>query len=143
MDTKGALYETGIRIPQFAHYPAKIPTGTTLDAPASTVDVAATMIDYAGIESTYQRDGMSWKDVIRDQARKSFWKDERCLLFEVDYDCLWTSKTPTEIPGCEEARRAFDLCDSNDDYVTANDDIREDKTIVDNVVQSYLVTALE
>jgi len=87
MDTKDALYETGIRIPQFAHYPAKIPTGTTLDAPASTVDVAATMIDYAGIESTYQRDGMSWKDVIRDQARKSFWKDERCLLFEVDYDC--------------------------------------------------------
>ena len=53
MEAKSAVYETGVRIAQFIHYPDSITSGSTLDSPVSTVDIAATMLDFADIEPEY------------------------------------------------------------------------------------------
>lgn len=163
MDAKGTLYENGIRIPQFVHYPAKIPAGTTLDVPVSTVDIAATMIDYAGIdEPPYLMDGMSWKDVIGNEDRESFWKNERCLYFEADEDravrcgCykyldIFDTTTETYLQGLNKGMATdiggilFDLCDGTDDYITAQDNNRErhQETVTNTAVQADLAETLD
>jgi len=149
LDPKGSLYEGGIRIPQFIHYPAGINAGTTFDAPVSTVDIAATMMDYAGIESPpYELDGKSWKNVVGNPSKESHWKNDRCIFFENEQDrgvrcgCYkyldihdYASKTynrggrkglANDVGGM-----LFDLCDGSDEYITDNSNNRE-VAFVDN-----------
>lgn len=137
MDTKSALYEGGVRIPQFIHYPDAINPNTQLDVPVSNLDIAATMFDFAGILPSYDIDGMSWKDVIDDGSNLDFWENERCLFFELEQDraarcgCF---KYLSIIEQTDEAsttyRRGvssglstdminlFDLCGGSSNYVT-------------------------
>jgi len=147
MDTKGALYENGVRIPQFVHYPDGIPSGTTLDVPVSTVDIAATMLDYAGVTSLpYNMDGKSWKDVIgtKSEELKFYWKNERCIFYEVETDravrcgChkfldIKQQEGSTYTRGDDNSLAnnlggmLFDLCDGGEDYITTNGNNREAK----------------
>ena len=162
MDAKGSLYENGLRIPQFIHYPARIQPGTKLDAPVSTVDIAATMLDYAEIDPPYDMDGVSWKDVVGNYERTQFWKNERCLFFEVFKDravrcgCYkfldinstegdtWRRGDERELAN-DVGGMLFDLCDMTDDYVTDNDNNREGEnaTIEDTFIEGELVANLE
>jgi hypothetical protein len=99
METKIALYENGVRIPQFIHYPAKINAGTKFDAPVSTIDIGATMMDFAGIVPSYELDGKSWKDAVGDASQELSWKNNRCLfssfsvieLLDTDARSTWPS----------------------------------------------------
>lgn len=143
MDTKGALYEGGIRIPQFIHYPDKISPSTTFEGLVSTVDIAATMLDYAGITPPYQLDGQSWKDAIGDPTEESNWQYSRCLFFEVEQDravrcgcykyinIFDTSSSATytkgDAKGLENSAGGilFDLCAGTDQYITDNNNNRE------------------
>jgi len=161
MFLKGALYEGGTRIPQFVHYPDGIAAGTTLDVPVSTVDVAATMMDYAGIDVLpYQMDGTSWKDVIGNADKIDFWKNERCLFFELDEDravrcgcykylLIDNDSSDTYLEGQAKGLAAnvggmlFDLCDGTDDYITANDNNMEIDLIDNASVLSELQSALD
>ena len=86
MQTKAALYEGGIRIPQFIHYPREYIGGMKFDAPVSTIDIAPTMFHFAGIDPGYELDGISWKNAIGNQELEAFWKDDRCLFFEHEKD---------------------------------------------------------
>ncbi len=86
METKAALYENGVRISQFVHYPAKLSPGTKFDAPVSTIDIGPTMLDFAGISPSYELDGMSWKDTVGNSDEELYWKNYRCLFFEIQRD---------------------------------------------------------
>jgi hypothetical protein len=156
MDTKKALYEGGLRIPQFIHYPAGINAGTTFDAPVSTVDIAATMMDYAGIESPpYDLDGMSWKNVIGNSFQEEYWKNDRCIFFENGQDraarcgCykyldIHDDASTTYEQGAMKGLAnsvggmLFDLCDGGDDYITNNRNNQEVASIVDNTKKTEL-----
>lgn len=46
---KGGLWEGGIRVPAIAHWPERIPAGTTSDEPAMTIDVMPTLLSVAGV----------------------------------------------------------------------------------------------
>jgi len=85
VDPKAALYEGGVRIPQFIHYPNKISAGTKFDSPISVMDTAAAVLDYAGIVPSYDIDGTSWKEVIAGNDSETNWKD-RCLHYEMGKD---------------------------------------------------------
>ena len=84
---KARLWENGIRIPQFIHYPnGNLPD--TFDGLVSTIDIGPSMLDIAGIlndpvdpDSLYEMDGKSWWDTIDTPGA---WND-RCLFFEM-YD---------------------------------------------------------
>ena len=165
MDTKGALYEGGTRIPQFIYYPP-IYAGTSFNGPVSTVDIAATMFDFAGITPSYGIDGSSWKDVIGDPEKEQLWK-ERCLFFENEKDRVArcgcdkyltiygqsNSESATYSQGVRkglstDSVNLFNLCDTNGDYdLNTNQEISgknlatqetEKVTLISSVLQCHL-----
>jgi len=159
MDSKGALYEGGIRIPQFIHYPAEI-AASTFSGLVSTIDVSATVLDYAGITPHYDMDGKSWREAIADPTLEAYWEDERCLFFEDEQDravrcgCfkyldIFDRDGTTRTRGVEGdlARRLggmlFDLCDGTTEYITDDDNNREVDRITNTDAQNFLVNALE
>ena len=134
---KGSLYETGIRIAQFVHYPDEIDAGQTFDGIVSTIDIGPTVLDYAGIsqDSAYPMDGKSWKQEI--DFRLSDFVYDRCLYFELDYDravrcgcykyiqidaMAATSQTSVVAAGVGftlATENVYDLCDINHEYIVS------------------------
>lgn len=56
---KGSLYEGGIRVPLVAHWPGRIPAGTTVDLPVANYDIPATLADIASTTFDKGTDGIS------------------------------------------------------------------------------------
>ena len=81
METKSALYENGVRIPQFVYWQDSIPSGT-VDKIVSTIDIAPTLFDFAGIDDPgYEYDGVSWKnEVLGGTQAFDGSLDKRCLV---------------------------------------------------------------
>jgi uncharacterized sulfatase len=67
---KGFLYEGGIRVPLIVRWPGVTQPGATSDAAVTTLDVAATLLDAAGVERPPEvvLDGRSLRDVLAGQA---------------------------------------------------------------------------
>ena len=61
---KGFVYEGGVRVPLIVRWPTVGAAGSTSDAPVSTLDVAATLLDAAGIGSVVGLDGASLRPVV-------------------------------------------------------------------------------
>jgi arylsulfatase A-like enzyme len=87
IEAKQALFENCSRTVQFIHFPKEFGTeGKTFDGLVSTIYVAPTMFDFDGIDSYYALDGQSWKNAIDDPAEEKSWKEDRCLVFENQFD---------------------------------------------------------
>lgn len=86
---KDKIWEGGIRIPQFIHWPnGNLPS--SFDGMVSTIDIGPSMLDIANIlsnpidpNSLYEMDGKSWKDAVN--SPEGEW-DDRCLFFESSDD---------------------------------------------------------
>ena len=63
---KGFVYEGGIRVPLVIRWPGVANAGATSDAPVTTLDIAATLLDAAGVPSSRQGvlDGTSLVPVL-------------------------------------------------------------------------------
>lgn len=63
---KGYLYEGGIRVPLLVRWPGVVAAGTTCDAPVTTLDVAATLLDAGGCQlpSEHVLDGTSLQPLL-------------------------------------------------------------------------------
>ena len=105
---KGSLYEQGIRMAQFIHYPDAFDVNVDdkiFDGLVSTIDIGPTMLEYAGIDTTssnvhyYDMDGTSWKSAVEgsfaatgvvpstyNDAVYDDWITNRCLQFEIGTD---------------------------------------------------------
>ena len=88
---KGSLYEPGVRIAQFIHYPngwgGANQLGTTFDGLVSTIDIGPTMLEIAGLKDQhYEMDGESWLTALQDEEEYRYWTEDRCLFFEMDND---------------------------------------------------------
>lgn len=135
INPKATLYEGGIRIPQFIHYPAVIKAGIQFDEPVSVLDIAPTMLDFAGIASSYKMDGLSWKPAILNEESSSDWNG-RCLYFELqkdravrcgcykylsifeqDGDVSTTYQRGSRMGLANDETNLFDLCDQSNNYV--------------------------
>lgn len=146
MYDKGSLYEGGNRIAQFVHYPDGFGIdGRQFEGLVSTIDIAPTLLDYAGLANNhYGLDGSSWKDAVTStsEEEKAEWRDERCLFFEANRDhavrCGQCDKMMmletdgvdasfgTREYGVAKGLAAddlnyFNLCDGSGDYVTYRD----------------------
>ena len=155
VDPKAALYEGGVRIPQFIHYPNKISAGTKFDSPISVIDTAAAVLDYAGIVPSYDIDGTSWKEVIVGNDSVTNWND-RCLHYEMGTDratrcgCYkyleiydQTDSTTFRRGNAKglsnDERNLFNLCgQSEDEYVS---DIRGNNMEGINLIEEESITA--
>lgn len=134
---KGSLYEPGVRIAQFVHYPKEIQSGT-YSGLVSTIDIGPTMASFAGINESspgwYDMDGKSWRNLDGEG-------DNRCIVVELDSD-------RTVVCGCDKYLSikdgsstsksgvtnglahtppvlGFDLCDNRGDYVTSPSSTKE------------------
>jgi arylsulfatase A-like enzyme len=63
---KGYLYEGGIRVPLLVRWPGVVAAGTTCDAPVTTLDVAATLLDAGGCQlpGKHVLDGTSLRPLL-------------------------------------------------------------------------------
>mmetsp|Transcript_30181 Transcript_30181/g.65163 ORF Transcript_30181/g.65163 Transcript_30181/m.65163 type:complete len:1030 (+) Transcript_30181:308-3397(+) len=135
---KDKIWEGGIRIPQFIHYPDGIAdTPRDWSGLVSTIDIGPTMLDFAGISPSYDMDGKSWKNAIDPiNGSEDDWKNNRCLFFESSddravrcgcdkYMLLGSDASPevTEAVASDwwtGTEALFDLCDAENDYVVAD-----------------------
>lgn len=136
IDPKAALYEGGVRIPQFIHYPAVISAGMQFDSPVSVIDTGAAMLDFSGIIPLYEIDGLSWKEAISNEDSRANYEG-RCLYFELNRDRAVRCGCNKYLSIFEQNERAsttykrgnqkalsndelnlFDLCGGSKNYVT-------------------------
>lgn len=82
---KGIALEESIRLPMFIRYPKWINPGIIIDsAMAMNIDIAPTVLDFAGIPNTYNMDGVSMralasKNAIRKQLFYEYFWYGRCM----------------------------------------------------------------
>jgi arylsulfatase A-like enzyme len=68
---KGSLYEGGIRVPLIAHWPGRIPTGTTSDRVTGFEDWLPTVLDLTGMPNLDPRalDGISFAPTLQGRSQ--------------------------------------------------------------------------
>ncbi len=77
--SKGLLYEGGLRVPGFVHWPAGLAGGRALDAPVASIDLAPTILDAVGaaFPESQKVDGVSLLPALQGKAalaaRPLFW----------------------------------------------------------------------
>lgn len=112
---KRSAYEESMRVPFLVRYPKVVPAGSIIDADTLNIDLAPSMLDYAGVEIPKQMQGRSWRPLldgrIKDWRRAFFY----CYYYETNF------KTPTmmavrtgtdklvKYPGHEEWTEMFDV----------------------------------
>jgi hypothetical protein len=86
---KGSLYEGGSRIVQFVRYTDRIVEGSSFQGVVSTIDIAPTIIDIAGIAKSnrYGMDGRSWMpEVVTGLDDWGNGNQDRCVFVEQGKD---------------------------------------------------------
>ncbi len=64
------LYESTVRVPLIMHQPGKLPEGKEIDSQVSLIDLAPTILDFAGVSADSQISGKSIKPLIQDKKSK-------------------------------------------------------------------------
>ena len=67
---KTTLYDSGIRTPFIVRWPGKVRTGSVTSSLVSTVDVAPTLIELAGLKPARTFQGRSFASVLKDPRSK-------------------------------------------------------------------------
>ncbi|EMI23069.1 arylsulfatase [Rhodopirellula maiorica SM1] len=66
---KTRLYDSGIKTPFVVHYPSEVTKGVT-DSLISSIDIAATVLDLAGIEKDQRIQGVSFAPILKDTSAR-------------------------------------------------------------------------
>ena len=69
LNDKRAMYEDSIRVPYLVHCPKLIKPGTVYDQMVLNIDLAPTLLDFAGVEIPKHMQGRSWKPVVEGKER--------------------------------------------------------------------------
>lgn len=82
---KHLTYEEPIRVPMLVRYPKAVKAGTFVDQMVSNIDIAPTILDYAGVEVPDGMTGLSWRPLFEysqnlDQAAPS-WRSQLFFWF--------------------------------------------------------------
>jgi arylsulfatase A-like enzyme len=112
---KRSAYEESMRVPLLVRYPKLANRGKVVDTATINIDVAPTMLDYAGVAIPAKMQGRSWKPLLEGDGanwRRAFFY---CYYFERGF------RTPTmmavrndaaklvKYPGHEEWTELFDV----------------------------------
>lgn len=122
---KRSAYEESLRIPLLVRYPARLKAGTQVDRIALNVDLAPTLLDYAGLPVPSEMQGRSWRPLLEGRSpedwRRSFFY---AYFFERGFRIPTVTAVRTDAakliryPGHEEWTELFDL--AADPYETRN-----------------------
>jgi arylsulfatase A-like enzyme len=112
---KRAMYEDSIRIPHIVHYPRLVKPGTAFDQMVLNIDLAPTLLDFAGVPTPPAMQGRSWRPVLegRDPVGREHW------LYEYNWEKAYPWD-PTQY-GIRERRFKYirypDLGNQDPDYL--------------------------
>jgi arylsulfatase A-like enzyme len=78
LNDKRAMYEDSIRVPHLVHYPRLIKPGTVFNQMVLNIDLAPTMLNFAGVEIPKHMHGRSWRPVVegKDPEGRENWMYE-------------------------------------------------------------------
>lgn len=122
---KRSVYEESLRIPLLIRYPKAFPKGKVLDDIALNIDLAPTLLDFAGVPIPSEMQGRSWRPLLT--GEKTDWR--KSFLAEYFLENRFPT-TPSilavrtqdakliKYPGHEEWTELFDL--TADPYETKN-----------------------
>jgi arylsulfatase A-like enzyme len=121
---KRSAYEESMRIPLLVRYPKAATRGKTLDQLALNIDLAPTLLDYAGVPVPREMQGRSWRPLL--EGKKVDWRRAffYCYFFERGFATPTVTAVRTETaklikyPGHDNWTELFDL--SRDPYETKN-----------------------
>lgn len=122
---KRSAYEEALRIPLLLRYPKLGGNGTTVDQMALNIDLAPTLLDFAGAPIPPTMQGRSWRPLLEGKA-PSDWRKAwfYCYFFETRFGTPLTTAVRTETaklikyPGHPEWTELFDL--ATDPYELKN-----------------------
>ncbi len=86
--SKKEFFEESLRVPLIMRLPNKIPAGSILTSNVSGVDLAPTILDYCGIKTNEQMDGISLKEQL--EGKKI---DDHFIFSELKGRTCWRSNT--------------------------------------------------
>ena len=75
LNDKRAMYEDSIRVPHLVHYPRLVRPGTIFDQMVLNIDLAPTLLDFAGVDIPAAMQGRSWRPALegRDPQGRADW----------------------------------------------------------------------
>jgi len=75
LNDKRAMYEDSIRVPYLVHYPRLVKPGSVFDQMVLNIDLAPTMLDFAGVEIPKAMQGRSWRPALegKDPQGREYW----------------------------------------------------------------------
>ena len=79
---KHVTYEEPIRIPMLVRYPPAIQSGTIRSEMVSNIDIAPTVLDFAGIDIPDDMTGLSWKPLFKNPDTPVQWRKNLFFWFE-------------------------------------------------------------
>ena len=91
---KRDAFEESIRIPMVAHGPGRIPAGATVEAMVQNIDIAPTLLEFAGVEVPNdgpRMDGHSFAPLLRGEKAED-WREH--ILYEYHWEWNFPA-TPT------------------------------------------------
>ncbi len=122
--TKGNPYEGGIRVPMFVKWPGKVPEGTVLHVPVTSLDIGATALAMAGGDP--EAAGFHGKDIRAYLTRQSD---------EAPHDILYWHTAKTNIPQGVIREGDFKLMVSRKGLELYN--LKEDLSETTNLANTY------
>lgn len=115
---KRSAYEESMRIPLLVHYPRQVPAGRVIDALALNLDLAATILEFAGVPPKWEQQGRSLAPLLRgrepaDWRREFLYENFRDPEYpDVTFDIVALRTEAAKIvtyPGRPEWTQVFDL----------------------------------
>jgi arylsulfatase A-like enzyme len=88
---KRSAYDDSMRIPMIVRYPRSGMKGRTVDDMVLNIDLAPTLLDYAGVPVPAEMQGKSWRSLV-DGKPAGEWR--KSFLYEYFLE-NWTKETPT------------------------------------------------
>ncbi len=70
LNDKRAMYEDSIRVPYLVRYPRLVKPGTVFDQMVLNIDLAPTILDFAGAGRPSHMQGQSWKPILEGKNRE-------------------------------------------------------------------------
>lgn len=93
------VYRELVHVPLIMRFPGRIPAGTRVDALASQVDIAPTILGLVGIDGLPEADGVDWSGVLTGEAQAPPAREEvvsRGVLYPEkgdDASIVWSVRT--------------------------------------------------
>ncbi|MFW6061082.1 MAG: sulfatase-like hydrolase/transferase [Phycisphaeraceae bacterium] len=124
---KRLAYEPSMRIPMLVRYPRQIEAATTVDEMLLNVDLAPTLLDFAGVGAPEAMQGTSFAPLLR--GRSADWRD--AFLYEYFAEPWWLPGIPTML--AVRTPRWKYITYPDDDYIDELYDLQNDPHELNNL----------